>query len=95
MDIDSLESIQMKSDKFVPSIKNLSYGDRLKKLNLLSFERRRVRGDLIRAFKWNKGINEVDISKLPEFGIQHRTGNNGGKLDRFRKRNGHGWSLVW
>ena len=46
-DIDSLEAVQRRMTKMIQGLRNLSYKDRLKRLNLHSLERRRVRGDLI------------------------------------------------
>ncbi len=48
----------------IQGLRNLPYQDRLKHPNLHSLERRRVRGDLIEVFKWVKGFNKGDISKV-------------------------------
>ena len=50
-DIATIEKIQRKGTKFIPSLRHLSYQDRLRKLKLPSLTYRRLRGDLIEAFK--------------------------------------------
>ena len=47
----------------IQGIRNFSYERRLKLLRLHSLERRRVRGDLIEAFKWVKVFNKWDVEK--------------------------------
>ena len=64
-DIASLESVQKKATKLVPSIRSLHYADRLAVLNMPTLEQRRIRGDLIQFFKCQSGINEVKWSKPP------------------------------
>ena len=93
MDIEALESIQRRMTKMIYNIRNLSYEERLKKLNLHSLERRRVRGDMIEVFKWFKGINKGDINLVLKINNQGRTRSNGFKLDkfRFRKEIGRNW----
>ena len=93
MDINSLESVQRRMTKMIPGLRNLPYQDRLKKLNLHSLERRRVRGDMIEVFKWVKGINKGDIDKVLIISEQDRTRSNGFKLDKFRFRReiGRNW----
>lgn len=59
------------------NIRNLPYEERLRNLKLHSLERRRVRGDLIETFKWVKGINKGDISKVLKFSEERRTRSNG------------------
>ena len=64
-DIASLESVQKKATKLVPSIKSLHYADRLAVLKLPTLEHRRIRGDLIQFFKCQSGINKVKWSNPP------------------------------
>lgn len=56
--------------------------ERLRKLNLISLERRRVRGDMIEVYtKWFRRINKGDINKVLKIDCQDRTRNNGLKLN--------------
>ena len=50
-----LENVQRRATKLVPSLKNYSYGDRLRILNLLSLYNRRARGDMIETWKYLHG----------------------------------------
>ena len=50
-DIDAIEKVQMRATKIVDGLQNLSYSERLKKLNLPTLAYRRLRGDLIEMFK--------------------------------------------
>ncbi len=84
MDIHSLESVQRRMTKMIHSIRNLPYEERLKRLNLHSLERRRVRGDLIEVYKWMTGINKGDIGSILIVNQENRTRNNGFKLDKFK-----------
>ena len=59
-DMGSLEAVQRKMTKMIQGQRNLTYKDRLKRLNLHSLERR-ARGDMIEVFKWVKGINKGNI----------------------------------
>ena len=92
-DIDSLERVQRRMTKMIHNIRNLPYEERLKRLNLHSLERRRVRGDMIEVFKWFKGINKGDINRVLKLSNHNRTRSNGYKLDkfRFRKDIGKNW----
>ena len=62
-------------------------------LKLHSLERRRLRGDLIEVFKWYRGYNKGDISKVLRVSNQDRTRNNGFKIEkgRFKKEIGKNW----
>ena len=53
-DIARIESIQRWMTKMIQGIRNLTYKERLKSLNLHSLERCRIRGDLIEVYKWVK-----------------------------------------
>ena len=50
-DILRIEKVQMRTTKFVPSVKLLPYKDRLEKLKLLTLKFRRIRGDMIEVYK--------------------------------------------
>ena len=93
MDIDRLESIQRRMTKMINGIRHLEYKDRLKRLQLHSLERRRLRGDLIEVFKWVKGFNKGDISRVLIVSGPGVTRTNGFKLEkfRFRKEIGKNW----
>ena len=54
-DRELLEQIQGKATKMVRELKHLSYEDSLRKLGLLSLEKRKLQGDFIVAFQY---INE-------------------------------------
>ena len=50
-DIECLERVQRTATKLVPSLRMLSYEERLVKLGLTTLEKRRERGDMIEVFK--------------------------------------------
>ena len=56
-DIIKIKKVQRKSSKMIPEIRNHSYSQRLKDLNLISLEQRRLRGQLIKVFKYLWGFN--------------------------------------
>ena len=51
----------------ISDLGNLSYDERLEKLNIQSLEDRRKRGDMIETFKTINGINDVVASDWFEF----------------------------
>ena len=53
---------QLSLTEIVPSLKDLSYTDRLKKLNLETLEYRRTRADLLETYRIMNGIHELDLS---------------------------------
>jgi len=66
-----IEAVQRRATKLLPCIKNLSYIERLKYLNLTTLKYRRLRGDLIQTFKILKGIDVLN-NKIFEFSeIEH------------------------
>ena len=50
-DITSLENVQRRATRFIPSLKGLSYEERLRKLELPTLRFRRLRGDMIEIYK--------------------------------------------
>ena len=50
-DIHEIERVQRKATKILAVCKRMSYEDRLRYLNLPTMKYRRLRGDMIRAYK--------------------------------------------
>ena len=61
--IESVESVQRRATKFIPKIKNLTYPERLKALNLPTLSYRRVRGDMIEVYKIISNIYDSNRSQ--------------------------------
>ena len=59
-----VENVQRRATKLVKDLSNLSYGDRLKNLQLPSLKHRRLRGDLIQAYKIMTSIDNLDVKKF-------------------------------
>ena len=55
-----LEKVQRKAVPMISGLRSVSYEEKLKELNLLSLERRRLRADLIQTFKILNGIDSVN-----------------------------------
>ena len=55
-----VEKIQRRATRLIPSLKGLSYEERLRALKLPSLEHPRMRGDMIQVFKILKGIDRLD-----------------------------------
>ena len=63
-DIKKLERIQRIATKMVPDLKDLTYEDRLKELELLTLQNRRERGDLVMMYKIISGKEKLDLENL-------------------------------
>ncbi len=59
-DINLLERIQRLATRLVTGMRHLPYEERLQRLSLHSLQRRRLRDDLITAFKIFKGLLDID-----------------------------------
>ena len=55
-----IEQVQRRATKLIPSIHNLTYTERLKKLKMHSLLYRRRRGDMIQVFKILNKIDYID-----------------------------------
>ena len=64
-DIQLLEKVQERATKIVPGFQKIEYSERLKRLDLLSLEKRRRRGDLIQMYKLAKKIETLQVKNLP------------------------------
>ena len=58
---EKLEKVQRAATRWVPSLRELSYEERLKKLKLPTLTERRVRGDMTMMYKGVEGIEKVDV----------------------------------
>jgi ribonuclease P/MRP protein subunit RPP40 len=59
-DTNSIEAVQRRATKLIPGFRDLTYQQRLHRLNLPSLEFRRLRGDMIETFKIIRGIYNID-----------------------------------
>ena len=75
-DINKLERIQRAATRWVPELKDLSYEERLKILNLPTLEARRTRGAFITLYKCTTGMMETDIQNFIPFSERTTRGTN-------------------
>ncbi|PIK37755.1 reverse transcriptase [Apostichopus japonicus] len=66
-DIDYLEKVQRRFTRMIPVLQHLPYNERLSALNLTTLSTRRLRGDLIEAFKIMKGFVKASPQLWFEF----------------------------
>ena len=50
-DIDTIKKVQKRATKLIPSLRNMDYTNRLKKLNVPTLQYRGLRGDMIECIK--------------------------------------------
>ncbi len=58
-----IEKVQRAATRWVPSLRDLSYEERLKKLQLPTLTERRERGHMIILYKCVEGIEKIDINE--------------------------------
>ncbi|XP_071952732.1 uncharacterized protein [Antedon mediterranea] len=83
-DKEILEKVQRRATKMVKSISDLPYEKRLEYLDLQPLETRRLRGDLIEAFKILKGFEDIDPKDL--FKLSHNIRTRGHSLKLYRPK---------
>ncbi|XP_068229703.1 uncharacterized protein [Palaemon carinicauda] len=60
-DIEAIENVQRRATKLVPTLKNLSYEERLRKLKIPTLAYRRARGDMLETFKILSGGYDPEV----------------------------------
>jgi ribonucleases P/MRP protein subunit RPP40 len=72
-DIDMMERVQKRATRLIEGFKDMSYEQRLAETDLITLEKRRVRGDLIEVFKIMKGFVKIDYRKFFEISTLGKT----------------------
>ena len=63
-DITAIENVQRRATKYLPTPKNLTYEERLQKLDLPTLQFRRLRGDLIETYKLMTGKYDETVCNI-------------------------------
>jgi hypothetical protein len=79
-DIDLVEGVQRRATKLIPTLKELDYASRLRKLNLPTMSYRRARGDMIEVYKLISSGYDSELAGLLVPALHSRTRGHSRKL---------------
>jgi hypothetical protein len=88
-DIDKIEAVQRRATRMIASLRLLPYEERLKRCEMITLQRRRIRGDLIETFKIINGLTDIDPSllfEIKEADVQSRTRGHNQKISYHHSR---------
>ena len=68
-----IENVLRRTSSFVPNLKNLTYSERLEKLNMQSMQYRRKRADMIETYKLLHNYYDIPVEQLLPLNTNSRT----------------------
>ena len=84
-DITAIENMQRRATKLVPSLKNIEYEDRLRKLKLPTLKYRRLRGGMIVTYKLTSEIYDSTLPNILHYNTDTRMRGHNKKLSKQRR----------
>ena len=85
-DINNIESVQRRATRMIEGLSRFSYEERLRRLNLISLEMRRLRGDLIEVFKIMHGMEGLKPESMFQLAAHSNTRGHTLKIYKQRSR---------
>lgn len=85
--IDAIENVQRRATKQIPGLKDMTYEQRLRHLNLPTLSFRRTRADMIEVYKLLHNIYDAEVSELLLLrkDVAERTSERGNNLKLFQQ----------